>query len=291
LASAISKFIYSTRKSIFGEPAPRVAVIRLHGVIASGGRFKSNLNFAGVVDQIEAAFTMQGVKAVALSINSPGGSPVQAAMITDRIRALAEEKEIPVLAFTEDVAASGGYMIALAADDIYVHDASLVGSIGVISAGFGFNKAIEKLGVERRVYTAGESKSMLDPFKEESEEEVAKLRALQDEVHEYFKKMVRDRRGKRLKGLRGKIFSGDVFTGPEAVKLGLADGVGEMRTMMREKFGDKVQLKLVSEKKSRFGSLLGLEGRADRSIGKIEDIPHGFLSAVEERAWWNRFGL
>jgi signal peptide peptidase SppA len=291
----ISTAWFGLKKSIFGEPAPKVAVIRLEGVIASGGgRFRSNLNLASVAEQIEQAFTMQGAKAVALLINSPGGSPVQAAMITDRIKAFADEKDIPVLAFAEDVAASGGYMIALAADEIYVNEASLVGSIGVISAGFGFQEAIKKVGVERRVYTAGESKSMLDSFSEQKEEDIARLREIQDEIHEFFKAMVRKRRGKRLKGLRGKIFSGDVFTGSEAIKLGLVDNIGDVRSVMRDRFGDKVTLKVVGEKKSRFGALLGL--KSDQSltkggIGKIEDLPAGLISAVEERMWWNKFGL
>ncbi|UTW56443.1 S49 family peptidase [Kordiimonas sp. SCSIO 12610] len=300
MRKTISTAWFQLKKTVFGEPAPKVAVIRLEGVIASGGgRFRSNLNLASVADQIEQAFTMQGVKAVALLVNSPGGSPVQSAMITDRIRAYADEKDIPVLAFAEDVAASGGYMISLAADEIYVNEASLVGSIGVISSGFGFQEAIKKIGVERRVYTAGESKSMLDSFADEKEEDIARLREIQDEIHEFFKSMVRKRRGKRLKGLRGKIFSGDVFTGNEAIKLGLVDGVGDVRSVMRDRFGDKVVLKVVGEKKSKFGALLGLKSgqisideivTANR-LGKVEDLPAGLISAVEERMWWNRFGL
>jgi signal peptide peptidase SppA len=291
----LSTVWFRAKKSVFGEPAPKVAVIRMEGVIASGGgRFRSNINLSGFAEQIEEAFTMQGVKAVALLVNSPGGSPVQSAMITDRIRAFAEEKDIPVLAFAEDVAASGGYMISLAADEIYANEASLVGSIGVISSGFGFQDAIKKIGVERRVYTAGESKSMLDSFAEQKEEDVARLREIQDEVHEFFKSMVRKRRGKRLKGLRGKIFSGDVFTGHEAVKLGLIDGIGDVRSVMRDRFGDKVVLKIVGEKKSKFGALLGLKGAkniAENGIGTMEDLPAGLMGAVEERMWWNRFGL
>lgn len=284
-------FLSALRRKLFGEPAPKVAVVRLYGVIAAGGRFKQNLSLASVADQLEQAFSMRGLSAVALQINSPGGSPVQSALILKRIRDLAAEKDIPVLAFTEDVAASGGYMLALAGDEIFGNESSIVGSIGVVSSGFGFKKAIEKLGVERRLYTAGESKSMLDAFEDEKEEDVDRLKEIQREIHEHFKSLVRDRRGKRLKGLRGKIFSGEVFTGHEAIKMGLIDAIGDTRTILRERFGDKVKLRLVTEKKPRLSGLLGLASSSKNKMGDMADIPHGMISAVEERLFWNKFGL
>lgn len=294
MASKISKFLFKLRRSVFGDPPPRVAVLPLYGVIAAGGRFKQAVNMAGFADRIDEAFSTPGLSAVALLINSPGGSPVQSALITKRIRDLAAEKNVPVLAFAEDVAASGGYMLALAGDEIYANESSLIGSIGVVSSGFGFTEAIAKIGVERRLYTAGESKAMLDSFSEEKAEDVARLREMQDEIHEHFKKMVRDRRGKRLKGLRGKIFSGEVFTGQEAVKLGLIDDLGDLREVLRNRFGEKVKFQVLGEKKSRFGSLLGLKQRSGMHIGfdsGMADLPHAAISAVEERLIWNKFGL
>jgi len=295
MAGKIGKFLFKLRRTVFGDPPPRVAVLPLYGVIAAGGRFKQSVNLAGFADRIDEAFSTPGLSAVALLINSPGGSPVQSALITKRIRDLAAEKHIPVLAFAEDVAASGGYMLALAGDEIYANESSLIGSIGVVSSGFGFTDAIAKIGVERRLYTAGESKAMLDSFSEEKEEDVARLREMQNEIHEHFKKMVRDRRGKRLKGLRGKIFSGEVFTGHEAVKLGLIDDLGDLRGVLRDRFGEKVKFQVLGEKKSRFGSLLGLKQsndmRAGGSLGGMADLPHAVISAVEERLFWNRFGL
>lgn len=294
MAGKLGKFLFKVRRSIFGDPPPRVSVLPLYGVIAAGGRFKQAVNMAGYAERIEEAFSAPGLSAVALLINSPGGSPVQSALIMKRIRDLASEKNVPVVAFAEDVAASGGYMLALAGDEIYADESSLIGSIGVVSSGFGFTEAIAKIGVERRLYTAGESKSMLDSFSEEKPEDVARLKEMQTEIHEHFKKMVRDRRGKRLKGLRGKIFSGEVFTGAEAVKHGLIDDLGDMRTVMRDRFGKDVKFDVLSEKKSRFGSLLGLKHGNDLQAGLsggFADLPHATISAVEERLIWNKFGL
>lgn len=291
----VSKFFYELRRRLFGEPPPVVAVVRLYGVIAPGQRFKQNLNMASLAHTLEHAFAVPGLSAVALQINSPGGSPVQSALITKRIRDLAREKDVPVLAFAEDVAASGGYMLALAGDEIYANESSIIGSIGVIASGFGFDKAIEKLGIDRRLYTAGDKKAMLDSFSPEKEEDVERLKEIQEEVHEHFKSLVRERRGKRLKGLRGRLFSGDVFTGADAVKMGLVDGLGDAREVLRDRFGKKVRLRLIGERKPRLGSILGLGRGGDThhtgGIGQIEDMPHGLLAAIEERLFWNRFGL
>jgi len=291
MSQPIGKFFYNFRRRFFGEPPPRVAVLKLYGVIAPGGRFRQNLSMGSVESQIDMAFSTPGLSAVALMINSPGGSPVQAALICKRIRDLAIEKDVPVLAFAEDLAASGGYMLALAGDEIFADESSIVGSIGVVSSGFGFKDAIKKLGVERRLYTSGESKAMLDAFQDEKPEDVARLKEIQHEIHENFKKMVRDRRGKRLKGLRGRIFSGEVFTGTEALKMGLVDGIGDARTILRARFGKNVKVRTYGEKKQRLGTLLGLRGGSESNFRGLGDIPHGFISAVEERLFWNRFGL
>lgn len=278
----------------FGASHPVVGVIRLTGPIGATGGLRRGLSLATVAKQIEHAFSLSGLKAVALAINSPGGSPVQSALILRRIRDLAKEKDVPVVAFAEDVAASGGYMLALAGDEIYVHEASIVGSIGVVAGGFGFPDAIKRLGIERRLYTAGDRKAMLDPFSPEKEEDVKRIDELQKDMHEYFKKMVRDRRGRRLKGTRAKLFSGDVWLGGDAVKLGLADGIGDLRSVMRERFGKKVRLKVMQPRRSRLGALFGMRG------GDMDEMPDGrrdfglgaeLLAAVENRLMWSRWGL
>lgn len=267
----------------FGRGRPVVSVLRLSGPIGVGGRFRAGLSFESSVGQIEAAFAPSGLKAVALLVNSPGGSPVQSALILRRIRDLAREKDVPVLAFTEDVAASGGYMLALAGDEIYAHDASIIGSIGVVAGGFGFADAIKRLGIERRLYTAGENKARLDPFSEERPEDVAWLKSLQHEVHDYFRSIVLERRGKRLKADTEGLFSGDVWLGAKAVAIGLVDGIGEPRAILRQRFGKKVKLKSIARKKAMLPSLLSSRSRD----GFADDL----LAAIETRLLWNRFGL
>ncbi len=287
--SSLGKIWFTVRSKLFGKPSPTVAVLRFQGVIGADGPMKNAINMNAYAGHISKAFKTPGIAAVALQINSPGGSPVQSGLIMDRIRQMASEKDIPVLAFAEDVAASGGYMLSLAADEIFAHEVSIVGSIGVISAGFGFPKLMEKYGVERRLYTAGESKAMLDPFSKENDKDIERIKEIQKEVHEYFKSIVRDRRGKRLKSPRGKIFSGDVFTGKEAIKLGLIDDIGDMRTVLRERFGTKVKLKLFEEKKPKLSKLLSLGSQSNTNIAG--DITKSALSTIEERFIWNRFGL
>lgn len=267
------------------EPVPFVPVVRLNGVIGAAARFRSGLSLEAVAPLLEKAFSFKDASAVALIINSPGGAATQSGLMYKRIRDLAEEKEKKVYAFAEDVTASGGYMLALAADEIYVHEASMVGSIGVVSGGFGFPKAMEKIGVERRLYTAGESKAMLDPFSPEKEDDVERIKVLQAEIHEYFKSLVRERRGDKLKEARKKLFSGDIWVGKQAVRAGLVDEVGDIRTVLRRDFGDKVKLRVVEPPKrffSRPGAFLGQAAM---------DLPDNALSAVEERALWSRFGL
>lgn len=280
-------------------PKPVVAVVRLSGTIGPSQPLRGGLNLAAVAPALEAAFSMRGVKAVALLINSPGGSPVQSSLIYKRIRSLAEEKGLPVYAFAEDVAASGGYMIACAADEIYADESSILGSIGVVSAGFGFTGLIEKLGVERRVHTAGESKAMLDPFQPEKPDEVARLKALQGDVHDYFKKLVSGARGTRLKQDDPEIFSGAFWAGEGAVARGLADGIGDVRGKMRELFGKEVRLKLVSSRGPWWRPSPGGGVDSSRSGGLFARLGAGFaaelgdalIAAAERRSLWSRFGL
>lgn len=266
------------------NPDPVVAVLPLEGVIGTSGRFSNAINLANMEEKIKAAFDVYNVKAVALAINSPGGSPVQSELIVMRIRELAKEKEVPVYAFAEDVAASGGYMLALAGDEIFAHRSSIVGSIGVINTGFGYPAAIEKLGIERRVYTAGESKSLMDPFKPEVEKDVKMMKSLLKEVHDFFKDFVKEARGDRLKGVQKTIFSGQVWNGEEATKLGLIDGVGDMRSVMKEKLGDDVQFKRLKEEK---GFLKGMLGMRAQKVSIAEDV----IKTIETRGEWGRFGL
>lgn len=266
------------------NPDPVVVVLPLEGVIGTSGRFSNAINLGNMEDKIKAAFEVYNVKAVALAINSPGGSPVQSELIVMRIRELSKEKEVPVYAFAEDVAASGGYMLALAGDEIFAHRSSIVGSIGVINTGFGYPAAIEKLGIERRVYTAGESKSLMDPFKPEVEKDVKMMKSLLKEVHDFFKDFVKEARGDRLKGVQKIIFSGQVWNGEEATKLGLIDGVGDMRSVMKEKLGDDVKFKRLKEEK---GFLKGMLGMRAPKISIAEDV----IKTIETRSEWGRFGL
>ena len=265
---------------------PQVAVIRLYGVIgqAGGPLRRGGLNLHDLEPVIEEAFKQPNLKAVALAINSPGGSPVQSALIATRIQQLAAEKEVPVLAFCEDAAASGGYWLACAAEEIYAQPASVVGSIGVISAGFGFTEMIAKIGVERRVYTSGESKSQLDPFSPEKAADVKHLKELQNDIHDQFKDFVRDRRGDRLKEAEKKLFSGSFWTGSKGVELGLVDATGELKAVCREKYGDSIEFKDVSKPKSWIQKRLGLEGKISRMTDEL-------LQVAEGRWWWSRLGL
>ena len=269
------------------EPPPLVAVLRLTGVIGAMGPLRPGLTLARLAGQIERAFKMKDVKAVALSVNCPGGSPVQSALIAQRIRALAEEKEVKVYAFAEDVAASGGYWLACAADEIFANESSIVGSIGVISQGFGFKELIERHGIERRVHTSGDRKSMLDPFLDEEPKDVNRLKAIQKEIHESFKENVRQRRGDRLKANERTLFSGEFWTGAKGLELGLVDGLGELRQVMRERYGEKVRLRLVDGEPKWWRRRLGLELAATGP----GDWAAGLVAAAEERALWSRFGL
>jgi serine protease SohB len=259
----------------FVKKGPVVSVIRLQGVIAAGARGAS-LSDAGLAPLIEKAFRKGKPKAVAVVINSPGGSPVQSSLIAARIRRLADEKEVPVHAFVEDVAASGGYWLACAADDITIDATSIVGSIGVISQGFGFPEFLARYGIERRVHTAGRSKSLLDPFRPEKPEDVARLNELLVQIHDSFISHVKARRGGRI-GDRD-LFDGSIFAGEKAVEVGLADGIGHLVPEMKRRYGDKVRFIVHQQRKPFLGRLAG-QFAADA------------LSEVEERAAFARFGL
>ncbi len=267
---------------------PVVAVLRLSGVISSASLPRRGaLNLAQLAPSLDAAFKQRNLKAVALAVISPGGSPVQSALILGRIRALAEEKEVPVYAFAEDVAASGGYWLALAADRIYADRNSIVGSIGVISAGFGFTGLIEKLGIERRLYKQGDNKTMLDPFLPEQSDDIERLYRIQKEMHDSFKAVVKDRRGERLARRKDKqLFSGDIWTGARAVDLGLIDGLGDLRGVMRETFGKNVKLRVIGRREGWVMRRLGLGSPPD-----LGDWGAALIAALEDRAHWARFGL
>ncbi len=291
----IRKYLEKWRVPGFRNPKPVVAVVRLSGVISDrSGIGRSGLSAAGLVTVLETAFKMPNLKAVALAINSPGGSPVQSSLIGKRIRALAEEHEVPVIAFAEDVAASGGFWLACAADEIYADDSSVIGSIGVISAGFGFQNAIKKLGVERRVYTAGEMKSTLDPFLREKPDDIERLAELQHDVFNAFKEMVRERRKDKLNASEEELFTGAFWTGRRALEMGLIDGLGELTSVMQERYGDKVRFRPVEQRQNWLKQKLGF-GMTSRnwpsSKGAMFSLVDEVLVAIEERGLWNKFGL
>ena len=268
---------------------PIVPVVRLAGVIGFSTPLKPGLTLASIARPLERAFKMRHAQAVALLINSPGGSPVQSHLIFRRIRELAEEKERRVIAFVEDAAASGGYMIACAGDEIVADPHSIVGSIGVVGGSFGFDKLIAKFGIERRIYTSGERKAMLDPFLPEDEGDVERLKKLQREIHDDFIALVKSRRGAKLTGPENDLFSGEFWTGRRALELGLVDAIGDLRGVLRQRFGDKVVTPLVTAERGWFGRRVAGVGRLPPAMpaGLAEDL----ISAMEARALWARYGL
>ena len=259
----------------FLKKTTSVNVVRLHGMIGTGGR--SALNDAALAPVLERAFSKGKPAAVAISVNSPGGSPVQSSLIGSRIRRLSEEKEIPVFAFVEDVAASGGYWLVSCADEIFADPASIVGSIGVISAGFGLQDLIARYGIERRVYTAGKSKSMLDPFREEKQEDVERLTSILGDVHDVFIQHVNTMRGDKITQ-EIDVFTGEVWLAERAKELGLIDEIGHLVPTLKDRFGDKVKLRVIEQKRS-FSQRFGLS-MSDSVVGTLE-----------ERIALSRFGL
>lgn len=264
---------------------PQVAVLRMTGVIGGRPPLRSGLTLSSLAEAMERAFSKKRISAVALAINSPGGSPVQSSLLYGRIRSLAEEKELPVFAFVEDVGASGGYWLACAADEIYADANSIVGSIGVVTAGFGLAQAIDRLGVQRRLYTSGDKKAMLDPFLAEKPGDVKHLKSVLSALHDNFKELVRQRRGDKLKGPEKEIFSGSFWTARQALEFGLIDGIGDLRTVMRERFGDKTRFRVYGAPRPLLRRRLGFAGAAPEAW-----VAQG-LSALEERSVWARFGL
>jgi serine protease SohB len=284
--TSIHDAVSSGLRRLSGRGVPVVNVLRLAGVIGRLGPARGvGLTLDGLERTIERAFRGGRTKAVALAINSPGGAPVQCDLIARRIRQAADERKVPVIAFTEDVAASGGYWLACAADEIYAAPSSIVGSIGVISAGFGFQGMLDRVGIERRVHTTGERKGMLDPFRPEEPADIERLKAIQTDIHASFKDMVRSRRAGRLTGDEAEIFSGAVWSGREALALGLVDGLGDLRGVMRARFGDNVRLRPVAARRGLLQRRLGVGGPGvAESAGEL-------LAAIDEWALWKRFGL
>jgi signal peptide peptidase SppA len=291
LSSALSSVLPGPLAAATGTRT--VSVVRLQGVITatSGPVPRSVINITTVEDALRRAFTADRVQAVALVINSPGGSATQSALVADRIRGLAQEHEVPVLAFCEDVAASGGYWLACAADEIYAHPTSLVGSIGVVSGGFGLTGLIERYGIERRLHTAGENKARLDPFQPEKAEDVEWLLGMQGELHELFIEWVRSRRGTALQE-SSDLFTGEVWTGRRATELGLVDDLGTARDVLARRFPDADPVTV--EPRRPLLARLGLGGvlaPAATPVAALTDPIGAALEWVEHRALWSRFGL
>ena len=268
-----------------------VPVVRLSGLIGAVTPLRPGMSLAGVARVLERAFSVRNAKAVALLINSPGGSPVQSRQIYLRIRQLASEKKLPVLVFVEDVAASGGYMIACAGDEIYCDPSSILGSIGVVGGSFGLQELIKKIGVERRLYTAGEHKAMLDPFLAENPDDVARLKAIQHEIHAIFIDLVKKSRGARLKGADDVLFTGEYWAGETSVSLGLADAVGDLRSTLRARYGDKVLTPLIAPPSGMLSGLFGRRSPGTFGLESVSNLPEELISALESRAIWAKFGF
>jgi signal peptide peptidase SppA len=274
-----------------------VPVVRLSGVIGAVTPLRPGMSLAGVARMLERAFSTRNAKAVALVINSPGGSPVQSRQIYLRIRQLAAEKSLPVLVFVEDVAASGGYMIACAGDEIFCDPSSILGSIGVVGGTFGFQELIKRIGVERRLYTAGAHKAMLDPFLPENPDDVARVKALQREIHAIFIALVKQSRGGRLKGGDDVLFTGEYWAGETSVALGLADTIGDLRSVLRARYGEKVKTPVIAPSTGLLSGLLGRKSAGATTLAAlaspdgIAGLPDELISALETRAIWAKFGF
>ena len=289
MQATVPKFV----RRLFNPP-PTVSILRLSGPVGVGGRFGGGFDDASMEPLIERAFRPSKLAAVALVINCPGGSPTQSGLIAGRLRDAADEKKVPIIAFCEDLAASGGYWLACAADEIFVEQNSIIGSIGVISASFGFTEAMQKLGVERRVRTAGQNKLRLDPFQPEKSEDVLWLQKLQARIHDNFINVVKNSRGEKLTSAETPVteqdlFSGDVWIGADAVKVGLADGVGRLRPILKARYGEETRFNLIAPSKGLLSML-----RRDASFTQEHQaraVAAGVLTEVENRALWARYGL
>lgn len=271
-----------------------VPVVRLSGVIGAVTPLRQGMTLAGIAKMLERAFSMKNAKAVALLINSPGGSPVQSRQIYLRIRQLAAEKKLPVFVFVEDVAASGGYMIACAGDEIFCDPSSILGSIGVVGGSFGMTELIKKIGVERRLYTAGSHKAMLDPFLPENPDDVERLKSIQREIHAIFIALVKQSRGARLKGADDLLFTGEYWAGESSVSLGLADGIGDLRSTLRARYGEKVKTPVIAPSSGMLAGLLGRRSPGAVALAALDGwsgLPEELISALETRAIWARYGF
>jgi len=258
-----------------------ISHLRLTGVIGNVGKFRQGIEFSNQEETIKKAFSVKKAAAVAITINSPGGSPVQSHLIYKFIREQAKKNKKKVIVFAEDVAASGGYLIACAGDEIYANASSIVGSIGVIYSSFGFKDLIQKVGIQRRIYTAGKNKSTLDPFMEEKEEDINRLKNIQLELHQEFIDVVEASRGNKLKKENGvEIFTGEFWSGKKAKELGLIDGIGNAEQVLREKFGEEVEIKNFEKAKGWLARKLSSEDQIEKAI-----------SLLEERSIWQRYGL
>jgi serine protease SohB len=289
----ILEFLRDAVPASFRSDIPIVPVVRLTGIIGFSTPLKPGLTLSSCSRSLARAFSMRSARAVALAINSPGGSAVQSHLIFKRVRALAEEKSLPVIAFVEDVAASGGYMIACAANEIIADKSSIVGSIGVVGGSFGFDRLLDKLGIERRLYTSGEHKAMLDPFLPEKPEDVERLKAIQREIHDHFIGIVQSSRGGKLNGPESTLFSGEYWTGARALDLGIVDGIGDLRDTLRERFGEKVRTPLIAAERGLLGrrtpGIFPGGGQLDRL--SAQSFTDDLLSTLEARALWARYGL
>ena len=255
--------------------------VRLSGVIGSAGRFKQGIDFSGQQEIIKKAFSFKKSKNIAISINSPGGSPVQSHLIHDYIRQLAKKNEKKVIVFAEDVAASGGYLIACAGDEIYANSSSIIGSIGVIYSSFGFTDLIKKIGVERRVHTAGKNKSTLDPFLDEKKEDIERLKNIQLDLHKDFIEVVEKSRSSKLKKSEVELFSGEFWSGRKAKDLGLIDDIGNANQILREKFGEDVVIKKFEKSKSWLS----------KKLSSSNDHVDQLANILEEKSVWQKYGL
>jgi serine protease SohB len=281
----LTSWSYALRRRLFRvEPPPVVPVVRLAGIIGALSPVRPGLSLAGLAPVLERAFRWPGAKAVAIAINSPGGSAAQSSLIHNRIRALAAERKLKVHAFVEDVAASGGYWLACAGDDIHADQTSIVGSIGVVSAGFGFPELLQRMGVERRLHATGPHKAMLDPFRPEQPGDIERLKEIQADLFESFKSLVRERRAAKLKAEESELFTGAVWSGRRALEMGLIDGLGEMRQLMCARYGEKVRLVAIGVRRGWLTRRL----RPEIAPG---DWAAAALSALEERMLWSRYGL
>ncbi len=289
LKAAISRLLPAR----FRRATSVVPVVRLSGTIGAVTPLRPGMSLAGIGKLLDKAFATKNAKAVALVVNSPGGSPVQSRQIYLRIRQLAAEKKLPVFVFVEDVAASGGYMIACAGDEIFVDPSSITGSIGVVGGTFGFQDMIKKIGVERRLYTAGEHKATLDPFLPENPDDVARLKSLQREIHAIFIGLVKESRGARLKGPEDELFSGAYWAGERSVEYGLVDAIGDLRSVLRSRYGDEVKMPVIAQPTGMLSNLLGRKSSsgAHLELGAFADLPDQIVSTLETRALWSRYGF